>query len=150
MKISFSPMGGKRPKWLAPLVRETTKKWGMVWQRHAKKIFFEKKHFPLYPAYEIRIGSKPAGVIVLRPELQALVIYFFSLLPQFRGKGLGCKILSAAKSVARMHNCKFLRVDTYAKFTSRKFYLSCGFAKCGRVKNYNELEDDQVFLWKKL
>jgi len=148
MEISFVPMKEKRPAWLATLVKETTRKWGSIWQKHASTIFFNKKYFPLYPAYEIRISNKSAGVIILRPELQALVIYFFSLLPEFRGKGHGCKILNAAKSVARSHNCKFLRVDTYSKFTSRKFYLSCGFKKCGQVKNYNEIEDDQIFLYK--
>jgi len=150
MDISFALMREKRPAWLSPLVKETTRKWGSVWQAHAKKIFFEKKFFALYPAYEIRINSKLAGVIVLRPEVQALVIYFFALLPEFRGKGFGCKILAAAKKVAKAHNCKFLRVDTYAKFTSRKFYLSCGFKKCGKVKNYNEEDDDQIFLYKKI
>ena len=150
MEISFAPMKQRRPAWLALLVKGTTRSWGRVWQAHAKKIFFDKKYFALYPAYEIKIGGKSAGVIILRQEVQALVIYFFSLLPEFRGKGLGCKILSAAKKVAKAHNCKFLRVDTYAKFTSRKFYLACGFKKCGRVKNYNETDDDQIFLYKRI
>jgi [ribosomal protein S18]-alanine N-acetyltransferase len=89
----------------------------------------------LYIAFE---KEKPAGIILLDPKGVAGSPYIKSIavFPEFRGKGIGTKLLSFAEDIFRSNSRHlFICVSSFNK-RARKLYEKSGFETIGELKDY--------------
>ncbi|MEM4188140.1 MAG: GNAT family N-acetyltransferase [Candidatus Hadarchaeum sp.] len=127
-----------------PLIREGTKGWGKSWVREIVGAY-SKQPGEAYLAYA---GDSIVGTMLLRREVQALVIYFLVVKKEERLKNIGSSLVKFAEGIARREK-RILRVDVAKEFErNTRFYLKLGFKKCGRVRNFYQQGDEQIFLYK--
>ncbi len=134
------------------IIDEHTEHWGRAWQEHLKEVFLHpgSGKYALLP-YSVMDGKTVAAVFVLRLEVEAMVLYFLSVGSAYQGMGIGSKVIDFAAKRGKKMGAKFLRLDTYAKFgKALAFYKKMGFRVCGRVRYFNEDDDEQIFLYKKI
>lgn len=75
----------------------------------------------------------PAGLIVLEPARDHLLIFSIALAPSFRGTGLGRRLLGFAEDRAREAGLAEVRLYTNAKMTRNiALYAHCGYVETGR------------------
>lgn len=82
-----------------------------------------------------RTGGCDAGVLLLNehPDQDAVELTYFGIAPEFRGRGLGSKLLSDAITLSRSWNraVLFLAVDARNDFANR-LYAQAGFQEVAR------------------
>ncbi len=64
-----------------------------------------------------------------------LYVAQFFVVPDWRGKGVGCALLTEAEVFARAQNCVGLYLDTFSP-AAVSFYLARGFVVAGRIENF--------------
>ena len=64
-----------------------------------------------------------------------LCIQFLFVREQFRGKGIGSRLLEAAEREARRRGCKYAFVDTFS-FQAPEFYKNHGYREVFVLKEY--------------
>ncbi|MEM3598514.1 MAG: GNAT family N-acetyltransferase, partial [Candidatus Hadarchaeum sp.] len=126
------------------LLKEWTKGWGKEWSREIISAYSRQQG----EAYLAQDGGKIVGTILLRKEVRALVIYFLVVKKEERLKNIGSSLVKFAEGIARREK-RILRVDVAREFEGNtRFYLKLGFKKCGRVRNFYQQGDEQIFLYK--
>lgn len=127
-----------------PLLKEGTRGWGKGWMRE----IFGAYSKPLGEAYLAQAGDRIVGTILLRREVHALVIYFLVVKEEERLKNIGSSLVKFAEKIARRER-RILRVDVAKEYGRNiEFYLKLGFKKSGLVRNFYQLGDEQIFLYK--
>lgn len=130
---------------VAPLLREGARDWGRKWRDEILRIYSA----PDAEAYVAEAGGKIIGTIFLKRDVGALIVYFLFVTDDERGKGVGRSLIRFVEKMARKER-RILRVDVAKEFEQNvDFYVKLGFKKCGLVKNFYMLGDEQIFLYKK-
>ncbi len=134
------------------IIEEVTSKWERGWRELISKMFFDETHSPFLVNKFIAVDKEEVlGVLAIKKEICASVIYFLATKKSERGRGIGSAILKEAEKFAKKTKCSFLRVDVYDNYgKNKKFYKKNGFKESGSVKNYYELGDSQTFFFKKI
>jgi GNAT superfamily N-acetyltransferase len=104
----------------------------------------------------LRFNEKHAGATVLEPlaillrapEADEVVgglwaetayrwmfIHLVVVPEEFRGRGIGSRLIETAEEVARKRGCVGIRLDTYS-FQAPAFYPRLGYELLGKVPNY--------------
>ena len=134
------------------LIEEVTADWGGSWTELISEMFSTGERCPFkIERFVAKENGEVLGLLVLKKEICATIIYFLASKTGRRGEGIGSELLRKAVEFARSSKCSFLRVDVYDEFEKNKqFYLKNGFEESGRVQNYYELGDSQAFFFKKI
>ncbi len=104
-------------------------------------------HFAVYLKDE---NQKVVGGIIawMRPGMHLLYIDTVWIPEEFRGYGLGRKLMLAAEAEGKKHGCNHSQVDTLP-FQAEAFYKKLGYYRIGVVeKQYGE--HDTIFMRKQL
>ena len=124
---------------------------GAPWAAHMQKTFSQRGCPRCSLAtYAVTDSGKLVAVFATREEVEAFVLYFILVGNDNLGAGVGKKIVARTELMARKAGAKFLRVDIYTGKPIQAFYEKQGFKVGGRVNFYEEDNDDQTFLYKKL
>ncbi|MGQ9788524.1 MAG: GNAT family N-acetyltransferase [Candidatus Hadarchaeaceae archaeon] len=127
-------------------MKEGTRGWGESWIKEIISSYANQKG----EAYLALDNDKTVGTILLRKEVRALVIYFLAVKKEERLKKIGGSLVEFAEKIARKEKM-ILRVDVAKELESNaRFYLKLGFRKSGRVRNFYQEGDEQIFLCKLL
>ncbi len=134
------------------LIGQVTEDWGEGWKELVSGMFENESSCPFQlEKFVAKEKDEVLGLLVLKKEICASVIYFLAAKPGRRGEGIGSELLNRAEECAKNSKCSFLRVDVYDGFEKNKaFYLKNGFEPSGKVDNYYEFGDSQAFFFKKI
>ncbi|MFH0817604.1 MAG: GNAT family N-acetyltransferase [Candidatus Micrarchaeota archaeon] len=134
------------------IINTVTSKWGSGWKELISEMFRNESSCPFkLEKFVAKDKGEVLGLLVLKKEICASVIYFLAAKPGRRREGIGSELLKRAESFAKNSKCSFLRVDVYDKYErNKRFYLKNGFRESGLVKNYYEFGDKQAFFFKKI
>jgi len=105
--------------------------------------------FRLFIAY---FNEKPAGVILLDPRGVAGSPYVKSIavFPEFRGQGIGKKLLSYGEKLFRKDaRYIFICVSSF-NHRARKLYEKCGYEAVGEFKDYIIGGASEILMHKRL
>jgi ribosomal protein S18 acetylase RimI-like enzyme len=105
--------------------------------------------YHLYIAYE---NEKPAGIILLDPKGVAGSPYIKSIavFPEFRGQGIGTKLLSFAEDLFRSNSKHlFICVSSFNQ-RARNLYEKFGFQPVGELKDYIITGASEILMHKRL
>lgn len=133
------------------MMKESSSEFGAAWAAHMHKAFSSGAHWQNADNFAVLEANVLVAAFSLRHEVQALVLYFLLISRASQGKGIGTAIVHFAGKYAKKSGASFIRLDAYARKGKGAiaFYLKQGFKLGGRVRNYEEAGDDQVFLYKK-
>ena len=95
-------------------------------------------HDPEYELYIAYTGNKPSGIILIDPRGVAGSPYIKSVAvwPDYRGSGIGTKLISHAEDLFRgKARFIFICVSSF-NFRARKLYEKCGYQIAGELKDY--------------
>ncbi len=109
-------------------------------------------HDPEFLLYMAYCNKKPAGIIILDPRGVAGSPYVKSIAvyPEFRGKGIGTKLLFFAEDIFRGNSRHiFICVSSFNK-RARKLYEKCGYQFVGEFKDYIIEGASEILLYKRL
>ena len=124
---------------------------GAGWVAHMQKTFSQRGCRKCrLTTYAVTQGGELVAVFATRHEVEAFVLYFILVKSDHIGAGVGGKIVARAEKMARKAGAAFLRVDIYTGKPIQSFYEKQGFKVGGRVNFYEEDNDDQTFMYKKL
>ncbi len=134
------------------MIEEVTRDWGKNWKELISEMFTTGERCPFkIERFVAKKEDEVLGLLVLKKEICATIIYFLAAKTGRRGEGIGSELLRKAEEFAKNSECSFLRVDVYDEFEKNKrFYLKNGFEAGGWVQNYYELGDSQAFFFKKI
>ena len=134
------------------IISEVTNEWGKGWRELISRMFQNEHHSPFsVERYAAKLGSKVVGLLAVKKEICASVIYFLAVEKNYRRRKIGKKLLEHAQKIAKNSKCSFLRVDVYDFYEENKeFYKKNGFILSGTVANYYEIGDRQAFFFKKI
>ena len=134
------------------MMKESSSDFGSAWARHISLVFSSGPSWHNARNFAVLEGGKITSVFSLRREVQALVIYFLLIRKNQQGRGIGTAVIHFAEKEAKKSGASFLRLDAYASKGkgAMAFYKKLGFKIGGRVHNYEEAGDNQVFLYKKV
>lgn len=107
------------------------------------------REFLLFIAYS---GNMPSGIILLDPRGVAGSPYIKSIavFPEFRGLGIGSKLLSFAEDLFRNKaRYLFICVSSFNE-RARKLYEKCGYQAAGELRNYIIEGASEILLNKRL
>jgi len=130
------------------MLAESTNLFGAAWKKHMLDLFGGKCKEHNAKCYAVLEGSKLLGAFSTRREVEALVLYFIIIGKDAQGKGIGRAIVQQVEKMAKKEGAKFIRLDVYACHDMLGFYKKLGFTAGGRVRYYEEDNDDQIFLYK--
>lgn len=80
-------------------------------------------------------------------------LYWIATHNNYRGKGVGKKVLAETEKIARNMGCMILIAETSGLphyEPTREFYLKTGFTLEARIKDYYTLGDDKLFFTKRI
>jgi len=95
-------------------------------------------HDPEYHLFIAYKNEKPAGIILLDPRGVAGSPYIKSIAvyPEFRGQGIGTKLLSFAENLFRDSSRHLFICVSSFNHRARKLYEKNGFQEVGELKDY--------------
>lgn len=95
-------------------------------------------HDPEYQMYIACKNDKPAGIILLDPKGVAGSPYIKSIavFPEFRGQGIGTKLLSFAEDIFRNKSRHIFICVSSFNLRARRLYEKQGFRFIGELKDY--------------
>jgi ribosomal protein S18 acetylase RimI-like enzyme len=104
-------------------------------------------------AYVCLTKAQPIGFILFIPEpvfarggyLRALAVA-----PDFRGMGVGKKMLSFAEQITAEHSQHFFLCVSSFNRRARAFYKQSGYSKAGRLPGIVRPGETELIFWKKL
>jgi len=132
------------------MLAESTNLFGAAWKKHMLDLFGGKCKASNAKCFAVLEGGKLLGAFSTRREVEALVLYFIIIGQSQQGKGIGRSIVEKVEAMAKKEGAKFIRLDVYACHDMLGFYKKLGFLQGGRVRYYEENNDDQIFLYKKV
>lgn len=80
-------------------------------------------------------------------------LYWIATHNDFRGKGIGKKLLEETYKQARVMGCKIIIAETSGLphyEPTRAFYITTGFTPEARLKDFYDLGDDKLFYTKRI
>lgn len=96
----------------------------------------------------IEEGATIAGVIVLLPRSDYLLLDNIAVAPSRQGSGLGRRLLAFAEAEAMRRGCREIRLYTHRTMTeNQRLYAAIGYEETGRG---TEAGYDRVFMRKRL
>jgi [ribosomal protein S18]-alanine N-acetyltransferase len=103
----------------------------------------------LYIAYEY---ERPAGIILLDPKGVAGSPYIKSIaaFPEFRGQGIGTKLLSFAEDLFRSNSKHLFICVSSFNDRARNLYEKSGFQPVGELKDYIIKGASEILMHKRL
>jgi len=136
----------------AAIVENVASSWGAGWKELINEMFTTGERCPFKIERFVAVeGEEVVGLLVLKKEILATIIYFLAAKPGRRGEGIGSELLKKAEEFAKGSGSSFLRVDVYNGFERNKnFYMKNGFKASGHVRNYYEFGDSQAFFYKRI
>ena len=95
-------------------------------------------HDPEYQLFIAYKNEKPAGIILLDPKGVAGSPYIKSIaaFPEFRGQGIGTKLLSFAEDLFRSESKHLFICVSSFNYRARNLYEKSGFHAVGELKDY--------------
>lgn len=132
------------------MLAESTNLFGAAWKRHMLDLFGGKCKPHNAKRYAALDGSDLIGAFSTRREVETLVLYFIIIGKGQQGRGIGRAIVQEVERMAKKEGAKFVRLDVYQCHDMLGFYEKLGFKPGGRVRYYEEDNDDQIFLYKKV
>ena len=132
------------------MMKESSGEFGSAWAKHITRVFASGAHWQNAGNYAVLEEGRAVAAFSLRSEVEALVLYFLLISKDFRNKGIGASIIKFAEKEAKKTGAAFLRLDAYSGKKAILFYKKQGFKVGGRVRYYEEVGDDQTFLYKKI
>jgi len=105
--------------------------------------------FQLFIAYK---NEKPAGIILLDPKGVAGSPYIKSIavFPEFRGQGIGTKLLSFAEDFFRSNSKHLFICVSSFNHRARNLYEKSGFNAVGELKDYIIKGASEILMYKSL
>jgi GNAT superfamily N-acetyltransferase len=82
-----------------------------------------------------RSGGAPVGGLEGVTHWRWLYVRRLWVETQWRGKGLGRRLMAEAEARARLRLCVGAYVDTFDEGAAN-FYRKCGFQQCGRIEHF--------------
>ncbi|MCL1672508.1 GNAT family N-acetyltransferase [Elizabethkingia ursingii] len=79
--------------------------------------------------------EKIVGGIIGRSLWGTLEIKRLAVHPEYRHKGIGSKLISAAETEAKRRKCHYLSLNTFS-YQAPEFYEKLGFTKIGTEKDF--------------
>jgi ribosomal protein S18 acetylase RimI-like enzyme len=151
-QMEVRPYSKKDFKQVLGIIEAVTSGWGSGWGELIIEMFVTGKRCPFkIERFVAKEGGEVVGLLVLKNEIKASVIYFLAAKPGRRGEGIGSALLKKAEEFAKGAKSDFLRVDVYDGYERNKsFYMKNGFQPSGIVSNYYEYGDRQAFFCKRL
>ena len=149
--MHFSRFGKKHLPAFNAMLAAAKGEFGAAWVAHMRKTFARCgcRRCGL-ATYAVTQCSGLVAVFATRKEVEAFVLYFILVKNGHAGAGVGREIVARVEKMARASGTAFLRADIYSGTPVISFYKKLGFKVGGRVRFYEEDEDDQTFLYKKL
>ena len=133
------------------LVGEATASWGPEWRAHVLRLYSPAFHSDDTRRLVAVMGREVVAALVLRRDVDAIVLYFLAVKAKHRKRGVGSFMVEFAEELAKREGVSLLRVDTAEEiFDNIHFYLRLGFQVGGIVRNLYVPGDSQVFLFKKI
>lgn len=123
---------------------------GKAWAARMKEIFSAAYSEPHLKTFSVLEAGKPVAFFATRKEVEAFVLYFILISKPHQGKGIGTAIAKQAEKDAKKAGAAFVRLDAYSNKRAISFYRKLGYKVGGRVRFYEEENDDQTFLYKKI
>ncbi|AJW62841.1 tRNA(Met) cytidine acetyltransferase TmcA [Elizabethkingia miricola] len=80
-------------------------------------------------------GEKIIGGIVGRSLWRTLEIKRLAVHPDYRNRGIGSKLISAAETEAKKRKCSYLSLNTFS-YQAPEFYEKLGFIKVGTEEDF--------------
>ncbi|AQX85583.1 GNAT family N-acetyltransferase [Elizabethkingia sp. HX WHF] len=80
-------------------------------------------------------GEKIIGGIVGRSLWGTLEIKRLAVHPDYRNRGIGSKLISAAETEAKKRKCSYLSLNTFS-YQAPEFYEKLGFIKVGTEEDF--------------
>jgi len=109
-------------------------------------------HDPEFLVYMAYLENKPGGIIIIDPRGIAGSPYVKSIavFPEFRGQGIGKKLLLLAEELFRK-NAKhiFICVSSF-NLRARRLYEKCGYEAVGEFKDYIIDGESEILMHKRL
>jgi ribosomal protein S18 acetylase RimI-like enzyme len=109
-------------------------------------------HDPEFLVYMAYFENKPGGIIILDPHGIAGSPYVKSIavFPEFRGKGIGKKLLSFTEELFRKDaKHVFICVSSFNQ-RARRLYERCGYEAVGEFKDYIIDGASEILMHKRL
>jgi len=109
-------------------------------------------HDPEYQMYIAYKNDKPAGIILLDPKGVAGSPYIKSIavFPEFRGQGIGTKLLSFAEDLFRNKSRHIFICVSSFNLKARRLYEKYGFEAVGELKDYIIIGASEILMHKGL
>ena len=98
--------------------------------------------------YTLCVCKEVAGYLGAHIVLDEAYVTNLAVLPAFQRKGFGRRLLAAMIDACQKRKCAFLSLEVReSNNAAQALYRSCGFALCGRRKNFYEkpTEDALIF-----
>ena len=117
-------------------------------EEQCKKNCYDPEYH-LYIAYQ---KEKPAGIILLDPKGVAGSPYIKSIAvyPEFRGQGIGTKLLSFAEDFFRSNSKHLFICVSSFNHRARNLYENHGFNAVGELKDYIIKDASEILMHKAL
>ena len=86
-----------------------------------------------HPVWLLCLGDQPAGLLVLKPEPEAMLIYSVAVSPEHQKQGLGRQLLAWAEQQARQAGYALIRLYTNERMEENiELYRRLGYEETGR------------------
>lgn len=99
---------------------------------------------PAVHAWVLSVEERPAGLLCFQETLDEAEVYRIGVIPEFRGVGLGAKLLEALLQLGNRKGWSGIFLEVRAgNDPARKLYAAMGFRETGRRPDYyqNPRED---------
>jgi ribosomal-protein-alanine N-acetyltransferase len=120
--------------------------------RISAELCYKNCHNPDFQVYIAYIGDNPSGIIIIDPKGVAGSPYIKSIAvyQEFRGRGVGAKLLSFAEELFRGRSKYiFLCVSSF-NLRARKFYEKNGYKVVGELKDFIIEGASEILIHKRL
>ncbi len=110
---------------------------------------FSKLEDPHYKKFLYVEDGEIRGIIILEIPYLTLKIYNLYVDKEFRGEGIGTRLIKFAEKYCKENELHGIRVGTAPdNKKAQEFYQKKGFERTGKVKNYNIEGETTIFFYK--
>jgi len=148
-EIDFHPANEQEKDFAAHLLA-TSEPW--ITLRITEEQCRKNCHDPEFMLFIANKNNFPAGIILLDPRGIAGSPYIKSIAvyPEFRGQGIGTRLLSFAEELFRKNaRHLFICVSSF-NHRARKLYEKCGYQAAGELKDYIIDGASEILMHKRL
>jgi ribosomal-protein-alanine N-acetyltransferase len=121
--------------------------WGEAWTRRqvADSLVFPHTHYTLIAGHggEPEPGDPAAGFSLVRAAPGEEELLLIAVAPQWRGRGLGLRLLERVAADARERGAQRVFLEMRSNNPAERLYRAHGFAPIGRRRDYYRRPDGQ-------